>query len=212
MTKETVVLLHGFASSGNSSKAQFLREKFKRVATASFMAMDFNPTVTDFEHMTVTGMINRLRQVVLDRINGDLTLMGSSMGALVGLHYAHRYGGVKRLILLAPALQYGRLTSEAERAQWQRDGFLPVHHFAFDKEIPLRYQMELDGRQYNHRVAPPAPITIIHGKHDNVVPIELSRQYAASYPEQVELIEVDSDHRLSDQLSLIWQQLSFRSA
>ena len=208
MTEETVLLLHGFASSGNSSKAQFLREKFKGVSTASFMAMDFNPTATDFEHMTVTGMINRLRQVVLDRISGDLTLMGSSMGALVGLHYARRFGGVKRLILLAPALQYGRLTGEAERARWQRDGFLPVHHFAFDKEIPLRYQMELDGRQYNALVPPPAPITIIHGRHDDVVPIELSRQYAAAHPQQVELIEVESDHRLSDQLPLIWRQLA----
>ncbi len=209
MTEETVVLLHGFASSGNSSKAQFLREKFEEVPAVSFVAMDFNPTAADFEHMTVTGMINRLRQVVIDRISGDLTLVGSSMGALVGLHYAHRYGGVKRLLLLAPALQYGRLTSEAEREQWQYDGFLPVHHFAFNREIPLRYQMALDGVQYNAQVAPPAPITIIHGRHDDVVPIELSRQYAAAHPRQVELIEVESDHRLSDQLPLIWRQLSF---
>ncbi len=40
------------------------------------------------------------------------------------------------------------------------------------------------------------------------MPIAGSRTYAARFPEQVTLIEVDSDHRLGDQLDLIWQQLN----
>jgi len=198
MTKQTVMLLHGFASSGNSGKAQFLREKFKSLPNVYFHAFDFNPTPTDFEHMTITGMINRLRQYLVDRPQERLILVGSSMGALVGLNYAHRFGGVSRLLMLAPALSYWGDMGEVD---------IRVFHFGFDKEIPLRADFGRDGVLYAQPVPPPAPLTIIHGRRDDVVPIANSRRYAAQYPDQVQLIDVDSGHRLSDQKDLIWEHL-----
>lgn len=198
MTKQTVILLHGFASSGNSGKAQFLREKFKALPHVDFQAFDFNPTPTDFEYMTITGMINRLRQFLVDRPQARLVLVGSSMGALVGLNYAHRFGRVSRLLLLAPALSYFGKMGEAD---------IRVFHFGFNREVPLRADFDRDGALYAQPVPPPAPVTIIHGRHDDVVPIANSRRYAAQYPDQVQLIDVDSGHRLSDQLDLIWEHL-----
>jgi pimeloyl-ACP methyl ester carboxylesterase len=53
-------------------------------------------------------------------------------------------------------------------------------------------------------IPPPGEIMILHGRSDERVPIEDSRYYAEKYPEQVQLIEVDSDHRLADQHSQIW--------
>jgi pimeloyl-ACP methyl ester carboxylesterase len=47
-------------------------------------------------------------------------------------------------------------------------------------------------------------MVIIHGQNDTTVPIEHSRDYAASFPDQVQLIEVDADHDLNDHLELIW--------
>lgn len=52
---------------------------------------------------------------------------------------------------------------------------------------------------------PPAPITILHGTEDEVVPVTTSREYAARYPEQVRLIEVAAGHDINDHLSLIWR-------
>lgn len=46
------------------------------------------------------------------------------------------------------------------------------------------------------RLYPPVPTVIIHGVGDNVVPIEVSRSFAAAHPDDVRLIEVDDDHRL----------------
>jgi pimeloyl-ACP methyl ester carboxylesterase len=198
MTKQTVILLHGFASSGNSGKAQFLREKFKTLPRVDFHAFDFNPTPTDFEYMTITGMINRLRQYLVDRPQERLVLVGSSMGALVGLNYAHRFDGVSRLLLLAPALSYFGDAGHADTK---------VFHFAFNTEILLRADFGRDGVLYAQPVPPPAPLTIIHGRHDDVVPIANSRRYAAQYPDQVQLVDVDSGHRLSDQMDLIWEHL-----
>ena len=64
----------------------------------------------------------------------------------------------------------------------------------------------LDGGRYLEPAPPAAPLLIIHGRNDEVVPIENSRKYVARYPDQTQLVEVASDHRLNDQLDLIWEQ------
>ena len=74
MDRKTILLLHGFASSGQSTKAQYFREKFKALPQVEFHTIDFNPTPRDFEYMTVTGMINRLRQYVLDHRLENISL------------------------------------------------------------------------------------------------------------------------------------------
>ena len=205
--KKTVLFLHGFASSGQGTKAQFFRKKFSALPQVDFHAFDFNPTPQDFEYMTLTGLINRLRQYLLDQrlASTEINFIASSMGALVGSNYAHRFGRVEKMLFLAPALYYApRLMGKVEN--WEQSGSAPVFHFAFEKEIPLRYDLDADGRRYTQPVPPAAPLTIIHGQHDEVVPVQHSRDYAASYPEKVRLLEVDSDHRLNDQLEFVWEQ------
>ncbi len=63
MTKQTVFYLHGFASSGQGAKAQYFRSKFEPLSEVTFHAFEFNPTPTDFQYMTITGLINRLRYI-----------------------------------------------------------------------------------------------------------------------------------------------------
>jgi pimeloyl-ACP methyl ester carboxylesterase len=208
MGNKLVLYLHGFASSGQGTGAQYFRRKFESLPQVKFEAFEFNPTPRDFEYMTITGMINRLRQYLLGYHHNKIYFIGSSLGALVALHYTHRFAGVERMLLLAPALTYvtGKYT-EAEWQQWQGKGQINVAHYAFEREVPLRYDYHLDGRNYLEPVAPPAPVLIIHGRNDEVVSIENSRQYAADYPDQTQLVEIGSDHRLNDQLDLIWEHV-----
>ncbi len=204
---KTTLFLHGFASSGQGTKAQYLRQKFSALPQVDFHAFDFNPTPQDFEYMTITGLVNRLRQYLLDQrlAATDVNIIASSMGALVGLHYAHRFGGVEKMLFLAPALYYApQLVEELEN--WEQSGTIPVFHFAFKKEIPLGYDLAADGLRYAQPIPPAAPLVIIHGQHDEVIAPQRSRDYTASYPERVRLLEVDSDHRLNDQLDFIWEQ------
>ena len=206
--KKKILYLHGFASSGQSTKARYFREKFKALPQVEFHAIDFNPTPKDFEYVTTTGLINRLRQYVLDHRLGNVSIIGSSFGGLIGLHYAHRFRGVEKMLLLAPGLSWlsGGL-SEEQLDQWKQAGAAPVFHEAFGEEIPVRYDLQVDGLCYLEPIPPASPITIIHGQDDKTVPIEHSRRYATDFSYSVHLIEVDADHDLNGYLEFIWEHV-----
>ncbi len=205
MDKKTILFLHGFVSSGQSTKAQYLKEKFKAFVQIEFHALDFNPTPKDFECMTTTGLINRLRQYVLDHHLENISIIGSSYGGLIALHYAHRFGRVEKMLLLAPGLTWlsGGLAEEALE-QWKKAGAAPVFHPVFEQEILIRYDLQADGLCYLETIPPASPMIIIHGHNDKTVPIEPGRAYATDFPASVRLIEIDADHDLNGHLEFIW--------
>ncbi len=208
MKDASIIFLHGFASSSKGEKAKFLKGKFAEVETPQFSALDFNPTPVDFETMTITGMVNRLRQFSLDHDLEKVSLIGSSMGALVALQYADLYP-VERLLLVAPLLYYQSLSmSEQVLSWWKKRGTIDIDHYAFPGQLPLRYDFHLDGQRYEEIVEPSAETLIIHGWKDEQVPIEDSRFFAEKYADRVELLEVKSDHRLGDQLEFIWENVA----
>jgi pimeloyl-ACP methyl ester carboxylesterase len=84
---------------------------------------------------------------------------------------------------------------------------VPIHHDAFRKEVPVRYDLQVDGLGYLEPIPPPTPVLIIHGQNDETVPIQHSRTYAADFPDQVRLIEMDADHDLNGHLDFIWEQV-----
>lgn len=92
-------------------------------------------------------------------------------------------------------------------AQWQAAGVGEVFRYGFNHPARLRYDLEIDGRFYHTAPPPPAPITILHGAQDEVVPVTASREYAVLYLEQVWLIEVAAGHDINDHLPLIWRQV-----
>jgi pimeloyl-ACP methyl ester carboxylesterase len=206
--RKTILFLHGFASSGQSTKALYLGGRFKALPQVEYHAIDFNPTPRDFEYVTTTGLIDRLRQYVLDRQLGVVSIIGSSYGGLVAVHYARRFGGVERMLLLAPGLRWlsGGLSEEQLEA-WKQAGAVPVSHGAFQEEIAVRYDLQVDGSRYLEPVPPVVPVTIIHGTSDVTVPTGDSRAYALQYPDKVQLIEVEADHDLNGHLGLIWDSV-----
>lgn len=201
------IYLHGFASSPESRKAVYLREASANLAI-SLEVPDLNQG--DFSHLTITRQLSQL-ETILPQDGTPVTLIGSSLGGLTSAWLGQRQSQVQRLVLLAPA--FGFLDywlpqlGETQLQQWQESGYLPVYHYSEERSLPLHYHFLEDARQYQtDELLRVVPTLILHGRHDLTIPIDASRQYAKERS-WVKLIELESDHSLSDVMPEIWQEI-----
>ena len=199
--------LHGFASSPKSSKAQYLHDRFVE-NNLDLNILDLNQG--DFSNLTLTRQIEQTINAFPDS-DTPITLIGSSFGALTAAWVAQKCDRVKNMVLLAPAFGfpkswYSRL-QPSQIEQWRESGQLSIYHYGEDKQIPLKYQFLEDADNYPiSGLTKSLPTLIIHGINDEVVPIQVSRDYCRQHP-QVKLIELDSDHGLNDSKERIWQEI-----
>jgi pimeloyl-ACP methyl ester carboxylesterase len=201
------IYLHGFASSPNSAKARDIGDRFAQIHT-KLKIPDLN--LGDFSHLTITRQLKQVgAEFPLDA--APVTLIGSSLGGLTAAHLAQQYSQVRRLVLLAPA--FGFLShwlpklGDEKLQRWQQEKYLEVYHYGEKRDLPLHYDFIIDATQYQEeQLQRPIPTLILHGKQDEVIPIQASRDFARSHP-WVELIELNSDHALGNVTSEIWQAI-----
>ena len=79
--------------------------------------------------------------------------------------------------------------------RWRATGSMAVFHYAENRMMPLSYRLMEDAAAYEDYPDFRQPALILHGAHDDVVPPELSRVFAASHP-NASLEIVDSGHEL----------------
>lgn len=103
ITYDEIFFLHGLDSSGQGTKGRFFAEHFPHIHCPDF-------------HGTLA---NRLLQLSdLCRSRDSLTLIGSSFGGLMATCYAEEFPEkVARLVLLAPALNFGEYRPPLEKLQ-----------------------------------------------------------------------------------------------
>jgi uncharacterized protein len=207
MIQPQYIYLHGFASSPASLKARYLMECFEGVGL-KLTVPDLN--LDDFSHLTISRQINQVVDL-LPRDKSPVVLIGSSLGGLTARVLAQNYPQIARLILLAPAfdfLSHWLPKIGAEKLNlWARDRYLPIYHYGQQKLLPLHHDFIIDADRYHlcqsDRLL---PTLIVHGTNDDVVPIASSRDFAAQHP-LVKLLEVDSDHNLTNFNYYIWQEI-----
>ena len=200
------IYLHGFASSPASSKAQrFARELAGHGVT--FACPDFNEPA--FETLTTTRMLAQTAEAVRAAPEGEVVLIGSSLGAFVAVHAAVAHAQrVGRLILLAPALDFGgnRLRQLGEHGieEWRRRGRLPFFHYALNEPREVAFDLYEDAARYDAfslEVAQPA--LVFQGRQDASVDPEMVERWASGRP-NVDLRLVDDDHQLTSSMDHIW--------
>jgi uncharacterized protein len=201
------IYLHGFASGPKSTKARDIQARCDRVKI-DLQVPDLNQG--DFSHLTISRQVAQV--IDLLPTNGStVTLIGASLGGLTAAIVAQDYPQVNRLILLAPAFGFTTHwlpTLGAEKLKsWANNRYLPIYHHAQQGSLPLHYNFVIDADRYSiftsDRIL---PTLIIHGIHDDVIPISASRDFAAKHP-WVNLVELDSDHALIDASERIWQEI-----
>jgi pimeloyl-ACP methyl ester carboxylesterase len=186
---------HGFASGPSSKKAGFFRDRIPTLEVPDLSA-------GDFEHLTIGGQLKLIEDLA---VGETVSLIGSSMGGYLAALYAARHPEVAKLVLMAPAFGFAKRWSEPIDVEaWRKKGFLDVYHYGEKRNRRLSYGLIEDALQYEEFPNFQQPGLIFHGLEDNVVPAELSREFAAAHP-NVRLHVLDSDHELLNVLEAIWQ-------
>ena len=204
-----VVYLHGFASSAASAKAAYFGAKLHEQGV-TVHTPDLN--LPDFSTLTITRMVDQVAQHIDGLADARVVLIGSSLGAFVAVQVAlARPGRVDRMVLLAPALDFGgnrmRSLGDVGLEEWQRTNRLEVFHYGYGRILPVHYELYADARRFDSLNASLAmPIQVFHGRGDTAVDPLMVEAWARSRP-NVELHMLDDDHQLTASLDVMWREM-----
>lgn len=155
--------------------------------------------VPTFEQLRLSAMIDVARRAIGDDPNERAIVIGSSLGGLTAARLAERDRRVTRLILMAPAFQLverWRIALGEAFFAWERTGWREVLDYTTGQPARVDFGFVEDARAVD--VGFPdvqVPTLIIHGIHDDVVPVDHSRRFASGKP-HVRLVEVEDGHEL----------------
>lgn len=190
-----ILYLHGFASGPGSKKGVAVAARLGDVERLDLR-------VPSIERLSLAAMIATTRAAIGGPRDRAI-LIGSSLGGLTAARVAESDARVCALVLLAPAFRFGerwkeRFADEAwiETPDHATGGTARIHgEFA-------REAAAIDVGWPDVRV----PTLILHGVHDEVVPVTLSREWAAG-KRHVRLVELDDGHELLTSLPRILDEI-----
>ena len=189
-----LVYFHGFASGPGSGKSCHCRA-WAQARGIPFHAPDLN--LPDFEHLTVTAQVEAA-EALLRALPEPPVVVGSSLGGLVAAAAAHRGAPVARLILLAPAFGFARRRLAGRRwAGYRKRGTMPTYHHGLGQWLTLGPGLlpDLPLWQDDDQWRITVPVTILHGRQDESVPLAESEAFVGRHPGAM-LKVLDDDHGL----------------
>ena len=203
-----VFYLHGFASSGQSSKAAFFAGKLATHAVR-LHAPDLN--LPDFSTLTISRMVTQVGAAIEATGEGAVALIGSSLGGFVAVQAALKHPRVQRLVLLAPALDFGgnRMANLGDRGieEWRATNRLDVFHYGYGRVVPVHYELYEDANRHDsYNAALAIPVQVFQGRRDTAVDPEIVERWSRARP-NVELHMLDDDHQLLGSLDYLWKEM-----
>ena len=161
----------------------------------------------DFENMTLTRQMNVLSECLDHSKNKRVFLIGSSMGAYLAVLAAQNNMNIQAVYLMAPGFNFidrwmQKLNLDHDdKASW--DAMIPVFHYRYQETRHIYTRLFKDAMDWSRlELKRNLPTRIVHGIHDEVVAIEVSRKFISSRPWCL-LQELDDDHSLLSHIDWI---------
>jgi pimeloyl-ACP methyl ester carboxylesterase len=204
----TIVYLHGFASSAQSTKARYFQERLSERGRP-LVCPDFNGP--DFRTMTMTRMLDQLEHSI-GQGTGSVALIGSSLGGTLAILAAERFGTrIDRVVLMAPAVMFAKpghhLLPPERIDEWRRKGSLPFVHYGFGEERALDFGFYEDSLRYDAFGARfKQPTIVFQGLSDRSVDPRTVEAFARSR-QNVTLSLLEDDHQLLASLPRMWDDI-----
>ena len=198
------VYLHGLASGPSSQKATAFKNKFEELGV-SLNIPDLEGG--SFESMTVTSQINIIFNL-LDQLNDKkVCLIGSSMGGYLAALVAQKRNEIAAIYLMAPGFNFFERWMRSLQLDYNNEASwtinVPIFHYRYNETKYISTKIFKNAQvwglvDFNKEV----PSRIVHGIHDDVVPIAESRKFVSSHPWFL-LKELDTDHSLLSHLGWV---------
>lgn len=198
--------LHGFGSGPESAKGRALAAHF---AARGQPIERLDLRIPSLEHLRLGQMIEHVRARI-GTASDRAVVFGSSLGGLTAARVAQEDARVSALVLLAPAFRIAerwreRIGDEAW-ARWEKTGWLEVDDHATQTKARVDFGFVEEAARVDSKNGGwpdvRVPTLIVHGVHDDVVDIGLSREWARAR-RHVRLVEVDDGHELVRSIALI---------
>jgi len=198
------VYLHGFASGPSSKKATAFKNKLKEIGV-SLNTPDLEGG--NFEHMTLTSQVNIVLGLLDQFQCKKVCLIGSSMGGYLATLVAQRRVEVKATYLMAPGFNFLERWMRSLKLDYDDETCwetkIQIFHYRYDENKYIRTDIFKDAKNWNTLdLNREIPFRIVHGTHDEVVPIDESKKFVSSRP-WCSLKELDSDHGLLSHLQWV---------
>lgn len=227
----TIIFLHGLKSSMESKKAKYLESYCirKNIHFIRFDNYGHGSSSGVFIKENLSSWLEGAQKIIQHLANENVILIGSSIGAWLGLILAQRWPErIKGLIGIASAPDFTKdiedKLSSVELIQLKKRGLLYIKSKEDpNKEYEISYDLIKDSKQYlffrktdvyeNKKISILCPIHLLHGMQDQEVDytkaIELANRLNNS--NLVVKLNKNSKHDMSNQedLDLILQSLKY---
>ena len=218
-----VVFLHGFMSDIEGKKPQtFFR--YAKKNKIGFVALEYSghgKSSGEFIKGNISSWTNDTKVLIKKTVKkNNFILIGSSMGSWIGLNLFKYFKlQIKGFIGIGSApefltrLMWNKFTKKI-KSELISKGMTIIKSGNY--EYPITYQLIKDGRKnkvLNKKIDSKIKVTMIHGKKDEVVPVNFSRLALSIFKNAKKKLNIVSngDHSLSNskQLKIIVKELNY---
>ena len=214
------IWVHGFASRRDGEKVRFAGAALAAAGWA-LLAPDLQghgDSGGTLEDLTIDRSVDDVRRVAAHPLYRDAAhrvLIGSSFGGLVAAWCSVDHPEVcDKLVLIAPAFglveRHLASLTPADAQAWRDGRPLRVANERFDVSLSNKVLLEADRRTVGELAARLAkPTLILHGRHDDQVPVEASLSFfQACALKELDLYVIgDGEHRLTDHKEFLADQI-----